>query len=130
MPAHVIYNKVDAKPAGFSRIWIQDVLRARLGYDGVVFSDDLTMEGASVAGDIVERARAALEAGCDMALVCNRPDLADDLLQRYRVEQSKVSQARVTRLLPKRARFDWKALQRTPAYQQALTSVRSLNEGR
>jgi len=130
MPAHVIYNKVDAKPAGFSRIWIQDVLRARLGYDGVVFSDDLTMEGASVAGDIVERARAALEAGCDMALVCNRPDLADDLLQRYRVEQSKVSQARVTRLLPKKARFDWKALQRTPAYQQALTSVRSLNEGR
>jgi beta-N-acetylhexosaminidase len=60
------------------------VLRARLGFDGLVFSDDLTMEAAAVAGGIVARAGAALEAGCDMVLVCNRPDLADEVLEGLR----------------------------------------------
>jgi beta-N-acetylhexosaminidase len=119
MPAHVIYEKVDAKPAGFSSHWIQKVLRQELGYDGVVFSDDLTMEGATVAGDILARAQAALGAGCDMVLVCNRPDLADDLLARLEFDHSAASVNRIRRLFPSKAAPDWDALQADERYQYA-----------
>jgi beta-N-acetylhexosaminidase len=123
MPAHVIYPKVDAQPAGFSRRWVQDILRGRLGYDGVVFSDDLTMEGAAVAGDILARARAALGAGCDMVLVCNRPDLADELLARLDAEpgfsHAPESAARIRRLMPQLPALDWDTLQADSRYQHA-----------
>ena len=128
MPAHVIYSKVDKNPAGFSEKWIKDILRTKLQYDGVVFSDDLTMEGASVAGDILARAKAALKAGCDMALVCNRPDLADDLLLRLSHRSAPASVSRLARLMPTTTAPDWQSLLKQSAYRRALESVRELNE--
>ena len=98
MPAHVIYPKVDERPAGFSRIWLQQVLRRHLGFNGVIFSDDLAMEGAVVAGNVTQRALAAFEAGCDMVLVCNRPDLSDELLDSLDINISAVAMSRLARM--------------------------------
>jgi beta-N-acetylhexosaminidase len=98
MPAHVIYPKVDSQPAGFSKVWLKDVLRGELGFEGCIFSDDLSMEGATVAGGIVQRAETALNAGCDMVLVCNKPDSADELLAGLNWEMPAQSKARLAQM--------------------------------
>ncbi|MBI3371683.1 MAG: beta-N-acetylhexosaminidase [Betaproteobacteria bacterium] len=80
MPAHVIFQQVDREPAGYSAFWLRKVLRGELGFHGTIFSDDLSMEGASVAGGLVARAHAALDAGCDVVLLCKDPKGQDELL--------------------------------------------------
>ena len=97
MPAHVIYPQVDSRPAGFSPVWI-DMLRNEFAFDGVIFSDDLSMEGASFAGGMVQRAEAAWSAGCDVLLVCNAPDAVAEVLDNWKPAHDPVRSARLARL--------------------------------
>jgi beta-N-acetylhexosaminidase len=135
MPAHVVYPKVDARPAGFSSRWLRDVLRGRLGFTGAVFSDDLSMAGARVIDGRevghTEAAVAALEAGCDLVLLCNQSvdggravDALLDGLERAAAggawQPNAASESRRLALLPQTAPLPWDELMHDDAYRQAL----------
>ncbi|TMH29633.1 MAG: beta-N-acetylhexosaminidase [Betaproteobacteria bacterium] len=132
MPAHVTFPKIDKLPAGFSSRWLKDILRGKLGYAGAIVCDDLSMEGARVAGSPVEGGIAALNAGCDMVLLCNQSKvdggkpvdaLLDGLqaaLEQGRWHADPHSEARRLDLLPQSAPLPWDELMHHPTYQQAL----------
>jgi beta-N-acetylhexosaminidase len=128
MPAHVIYQAVDPWPAGFSRYWLQQVLRGELAFNGAIFSDDLTMEGAAIfAGSYPDRAKLAIEAGCDMVLVCNKPEAIGFVLESL---ESLNWKERQTRLAALRGRFpiDRASLLRSNEWCDANQRISLLNE--
>ncbi len=113
MSAHVIYQHVDAKPASFSRYWLKQVLREQLGFEGVIFSDDLNMQGAQQMGSIEQRLDIALDAGSDMILLCNSPEEIPAALDHLNDYNNPSSQLRL-------ARFHGKNYQPLNAEQCAL----------
>ena len=127
MPAHVIFPKVDNVPAGYSAVWLKTVLREKLGFGGMIFSDDLSMEGAGVVGGVVERATAALGAGCDMVLVCNNPRGADELLDGFDYAMPAVSLARLARMHGRQRPPAMEALRVDARYARALDSVAAIS---
>ena len=128
MPAHVLYSQIDAQPAGFSTFWMQTILRGELGFDGVIFSDDLSMEGAASVGDFADRATLALDAGCDMVLVCNNPNAAQDVLDSLPIQDNSDRERRLQKM---RGRFTGNNLDQlhiSKMWQQAEFLVRDFSK--
>ena len=127
MPAHVIYDKVDEKPAGYSSFWIENILRHRFGFQGVIFSDDLSMEAACVAGGYGERADAALKAGCDMALVCNHLDGAYEAAEYIKGYTNPTSQLRLVRMHGEHD-ISWSQLKKDRRWHELSAEIVALND--
>jgi beta-N-acetylhexosaminidase len=122
MAAHVIYESVDCNTAVFSNKWIS-YLRNDIKFNGVVFTDDLSMAGAGVVGGMLNRVDTAYRAGCDMLLVCNAPESVAEVLDNWQPEIDPARSQRVEALLPQKAAPDWSALQADSNYQAALVSI-------
>ena len=125
MPAHITFPSVDPDSVGFSSFWLNDVLRGKLGFEGIIFSDDLTMKGADIAGGYVDKAKLALKAGCDMILVCNCPQGAVEVLS-Y-MESANISQSsKLASMVAKRS-ISWSDLEGSPRRLAISQKVGALN---
>jgi beta-N-acetylhexosaminidase len=98
MPAHIVYPAVDNEPAGFSAVWVNNVLRQELNFKGIVFSDDLNMAGAAKVGGVEERASVAIDAGCDVILLCNDRSGTERLISNFSAKVEPVTQVRLMRM--------------------------------
>jgi beta-N-acetylhexosaminidase len=127
MMAHVVYDQVDSLAAGFSRIWVDSVLRQQLGFEGVIFSDDLSMNGAESVGGYAERARLSLAAGCDILLVCNNSAGADEVLDSLQGYNNPTSQLRMVRLHGKPKKYIH-ALFDTASWHKATAELHAFNQ--
>ena len=127
MPAHVIYDKVDDKPAGYSSFWIENILRQRFGFQGAIFSDDLSMEAAGIVGGFGERADAALKAGCDMALVCNHLDGAIEAAEYIKGYTNPTSQLRLVRMHGEKD-ISWTQLKQDEHWRYISAHIVALND--
>jgi beta-N-acetylhexosaminidase len=123
MAAHVVYPEIDGHPAGFSRKWLQDILRQGLSFEGCIFSDDLCMQAAGSYGSITQRAQQALQAGCDMVLVCNDTDSVDQLLDSLQWEFSAASMARLARMRGRRAAYSMIQLREIGQFVSAVREI-------
>lgn len=121
MTAHVIYPEMDSQPPTFSPYWLHDVLRDQLGFNGLIFSDDLSMEGARVAGGPFQRATAAMQAGCDMILVCNDTQALDEVIDGLSAATLQLPGERLDAFAP-RIQLAGNVRQ-SAAWQQAIDSV-------
>ena len=127
MPAHVVYASCDVKPAGFSRFWLHEVLRGKLNFQGVIFSDDLSMAAAQQAGCYADRAQSALEAGCDMVLVCNNPGGAQEVLEALKDYHDPVAKMRMVRLHGRKAP-EMDRLREDPRWHDAVKLAARMHE--
>ncbi len=122
MPAHVRYSKIDDLPAGFSATWLQNILRKQCNFDGVIISDDLSMQAATAYGNITERVTLALNAGCDLALVCNDPQAAEQVLSQLKIKKDNLSHARLIRLHGQ-PHLKYRQLATNPLWQSASQQI-------
>jgi len=125
MPAHVIFPDVSSKSVGFSRTWLQNILRRQLKFGGVIFSDDLSMEAASSIGGYIERSEAAQNAGCDMILLCNNRDACINVIDNANLKIDKLSHLRISKML-KTADISWQEMQDHPLWKK-LSQLEFLN---
>ena len=121
MPAHIIFPNINDQAVGFSEFWLQKILRLELGFNGVIFSDDLSMKGADVAGGYGDKARCALQAGCDMVLVCNHREGALEVVEL--LESVDYSPSPRLATMQMRKRPDWADLQASSRWQKTVATL-------